>query len=69
MHTTAVIKFFGSKSAAARALKISQAAVTRWGELVPEKRAVRIERITGGALKYDPVIYDQHKDKCKKGSD
>lgn len=69
MNTAAVIKFFGSKSAAARALDISQVAVTRWGELVPEKRAVRIERITGGAIKYDPAIYDQHKEKCKKDSD
>lgn len=65
MNTVAVIQFFGSKSAAARALEISQVAVTRWGELVPEKRAVRIERLTGGVLKYDPAIYDQHrKFKC-----
>ncbi|ELZ3149409.1 hypothetical protein T6K99_004244, partial [Cronobacter sakazakii] len=39
MYTKSVISHFGSKAAIARALGISQVAVTRWGETVPEKRA------------------------------
>ena len=54
MFTETVIKFFGSKAAVARALGISQVAVTRWGSAIPEKRAVRLERLTVGFLKYDP---------------
>ena len=66
MFTETVIKFFGSKAAVARALGISQVAVTRWGSVIPEKRAVRLERLTGGVLKYDPLLYE-NQDKAKKG--
>lgn len=66
MYTENVIVFFRSKSAVARALGISSVAVTRWGTLVPEKRAARLERMTGGVLKYDPLIYDQFKTNRKK---
>ncbi|WP_407226413.1 Cro/CI family transcriptional regulator [Enterobacter roggenkampii] len=65
MFTEKVIKFFGSKAAVARALGISQVAVTRWGTAVPEKRAARLERLTGGVLKYDPLFYENH-DKAKR---
>lgn len=36
MKTETVISFFGTKTAVARALGISQVAVTRWGTVVPE---------------------------------
>lgn len=45
MFTETVIKFFGSKAAVARALGISQVAVTRWGSAIPEKRAVRLRAV------------------------
>ena len=35
MKTETVISFFGTKTAVARALGISQVAVTRWGPVVP----------------------------------
>ncbi|ELY4139156.1 Cro/Cl family transcriptional regulator, partial [Cronobacter sakazakii] len=57
MYTKSVISHFGSKAAIARALGISQVAVTRWGETVPEKRAARLDHITNGVLKYDPDFY------------
>ena len=37
MFTETVIKFFGSKAAVARALGISQVAVTRWGSAISER--------------------------------
>ncbi|HCD7554181.1 TPA: helix-turn-helix domain-containing protein [Citrobacter farmeri] len=67
MFTKKVVEFFGSKTAIARALGISQVAVTRWGEAVPEKRAARLERLTGGALKYEPSFYEQHAKAKPKG--
>lgn len=57
MRTETVIQFFGTKTAIARTLGISQVAVTRWGDIVPEKRAARLERLTNGALVYDPQSY------------
>jgi DNA-binding transcriptional regulator YdaS (Cro superfamily) len=59
MFTRNVVEFFGSKTAIARALGISQVAVTRWGDVVPERRAARLERLTGGVLKYDPSVYEK----------
>ncbi|MDI3359741.1 Cro/CI family transcriptional regulator [Lelliottia sp. V89_10] len=58
MKTEDVIKHFGKKSNVARALKIARSSVSGWGELVPERRAARIEKITGGALKYDSSLYE-----------
>ncbi|NUL36602.1 Cro/CI family transcriptional regulator [Kosakonia sacchari] len=65
MNTEMAIKFFGSKSAIARALGISQVAVTRWGNTVPEKRAARLSHITGGQLEYDPSFYENN-DRAKR---
>ena len=47
-----VIAFYGTISAAARRLGISPAAVSKWGELIPEKRAARLHALTAGQLKY-----------------
>ncbi|WP_104557235.1 Cro/CI family transcriptional regulator [Enterobacter sichuanensis] len=57
MKTETVISFFGTKTAVARALGISQVAVTRWGSVVPEKRAARLSLMTNGELIYDPKDY------------
>ncbi|PRD14010.1 Cro/CI family transcriptional regulator [Pantoea coffeiphila] len=66
MYTDKVVKFFGSKTAVAKALGITQVAVTHWGLLVPEGRAARLERITDGALIYEPQLYDDHSKKRKE---
>ena len=60
MRTDDVVKHFGKKANIARALKIARSSVSGWGELVPERRAVRLEKITGGALKYDESLYGKH---------
>lgn len=46
-----VIDYFSSGEATARALGISGAAVCQWGDVIPEKQALRIEKITKGKLK------------------
>jgi len=51
MQTKQAIKYFGSKAKVAKALKISRAAVTRWGEVVPIKKAWKINRISGDKVK------------------
>ncbi len=52
------INFFGSKTKLAEAAGVSQASVSRWGHVIPERRAARLERLTNGELKYDPALYE-----------
>lgn len=52
-----VVKHFGGISKTASALNISHPAVCRWGDVIPEKQAFVIERITKGKLKYDASLY------------
>ena len=54
MKKSEVVAFYGSVRAAAKALGISPAAISQWGEEVPELRAYHIQQITKGKLKYKP---------------
>jgi len=47
------ISYFNSAAALAKALKISEAAISQWGQNVPQGRAYQIEVLTGGKLKAD----------------
>ena len=40
-----------------KALGISDAAVSQWKEVIPEKDAYRLEVVTAGALKYQESAY------------
>ncbi|GHX89558.1 Cro/CI family transcriptional regulator [Vibrio cholerae] len=53
MRKSDVINYFGSKVKTAKALGISPASITQWGEIIPESRAYQIEHITNGALNAD----------------
>ncbi|MDU1950931.1 MAG: Cro/CI family transcriptional regulator [Atlantibacter hermannii] len=59
MHKLDVVEHFGGISKTASALGISHPAVCRWGEIIPEKQAFVIERITKGKLKYDSKLYQK----------
>lgn len=50
MWKTDVLNFYGSWTAVAQALFITPAAVSQWPELIPERQAYRIEKLTGGQL-------------------
>ncbi|HDG7584013.1 transcriptional regulator [Klebsiella pneumoniae] len=54
------INYFGSKSKLAKAAGVAPASVSVWGDLVPEKNAMRLQLASGGVLQYDPKVYDQH---------
>ena len=49
----------GNQSALARALGVKRAAVSKWKKVnrVPPLHAARLERLTHGALKFDPADY------------
>ena len=53
------INYFGSKSKLAKAAGVAPASVSVWGELVPEKNAMRLQLASEGVLQYDPEVYDQ----------
>lgn len=63
MEKQRAIEHYGSAPALSRALGISRQAVYQWGDIVPEKQAMRLERITGGTLPYDEDCY-----RCKNGA-
>ncbi|MCU6406619.1 Cro/CI family transcriptional regulator [Enterobacter quasiroggenkampii] len=61
------IKFFGTRMKLAEAASVDPSAVSQWGDLVPEGRAMRLQTASNGALVYDPMVYDKHKQSKKDG--
>jgi DNA-binding transcriptional regulator YdaS (Cro superfamily) len=51
MKKAAAIGHFGSQAKLAAAIGVSQAAISKWPDDVPELRAYQIELLTGGELK------------------
>lgn len=56
MKKAAAIDHFGSQVKLAAAIGVSQAAISKWPDDVPELRAYQIERLTHGALKVNSVV-------------
>ncbi len=52
-----VIEYFGNQLKTATALNLTRGSVSQWGDVIPEKQALRIEKLTDGNLKYDPTLY------------
>lgn len=55
MKTQSAIDHYGSATKVAEILGISKAAVSQWGENVPELRALQLEIKSEGALKAKPI--------------
>ncbi|MBF7747562.1 Cro/CI family transcriptional regulator [Klebsiella pneumoniae] len=52
----------GGISKTAIALGVTHSAVCQWGNVIPQKQAFVIERITNGKLKYDASLYQKATD-------
>lgn len=50
MKTKTAIDHYGTKARLAEALGITTQAITQWGEDVPARRALELEKLTAGAL-------------------
>ena len=50
MDKQTVLDHFGSVGAAAKAIGVTSAAISQWGDKIPKLRECQIELITGGAL-------------------
>lgn len=58
MNKEMVLHFFGGVVNTANALGIKHPAVSRWKSVIPEKQALRIEKITHGKLRYNAQLYE-----------
>ncbi|MBD8129021.1 transcriptional regulator [Pantoea agglomerans] len=67
MYTRDALKFFGSKSKLASAAGVKLPSIYKWGELVPEGRAMRLQTASDGSLVYDPRCYDSHAKAKREG--
>ncbi|MBR3425116.1 MAG: hypothetical protein IKG79_03615 [Neisseriaceae bacterium] len=57
MYKQEVIAYFGNQITIARKLGLTHTAIIRWKEIIPEIHAIKLERMTDGALKYDENLY------------
>lgn len=57
MKKSQVIAYFERPSRVAEVLKTTVSAISQWEEVIPEKSAARLEKLTGGDLSYDPNVY------------
>lgn len=57
MYKNLVVQHFGGVVKVAQALGLKHPAVSRWGNVIPEKQAMRLDRITKGVLRYEPKLY------------
>jgi len=51
------VSYFGSQAKLAKALRISESAVSQWGNDVPESSSYKLQVMTGGELKVNPADY------------
>ncbi|MCS3433677.1 Cro/CI family transcriptional regulator [Klebsiella sp. BIGb0407] len=65
MFKTDVVNHFGGVAKTAVALGISHPAVCRWGVIIPERQALRIEKLTRSKLQYDQRLYLKNSDTKK----
>ncbi|GAB3528579.1 Cro/CI family transcriptional regulator [Photobacterium alginatilyticum] len=57
MRKSDVINHFKKRVNIAEALGISSGSISQWGDVIPEKQALRLEHLTNGKLKYDSSLY------------
>ena len=68
MNKSDAIAHFGTQSEIGEVLGISQAAVSKWPDLIPEKQALKLSILTKGALVYDAAAYKTTESKLDAGT-
>lgn len=60
MKKTDVMNFFKNRAVdVASACGVTSAAVAQWDEIIPERNALKLDRVTEGKLRYDPSLYQK----------
>ena len=57
MYKADVINYYGTLVKLAEVLKISPAAISQWKDIIPERQAYRLERLTNHELVVNPELY------------
>lgn len=57
MNKSDAMSFFGSQKKLSEALGITHSSVSQWPDRIPEKQALKLDRMTNGKLKYDESDY------------
>lgn len=65
MNKSSVVDFFGTQREVAKAIGVSDQAVSAWPELIPKGAALELEKLTDGALKCDLSLYKNRPRKNK----
>lgn len=68
MNKQTVIDYFGSIAKTANTLRIAHTSVIGWQDVIPERMAARLEKLTDGKLKYDHEFYMAYKNDKKKAA-
>jgi len=63
MRYATALAHYGTGIAIAQALGIKTQAVYQWKRtgIVPELRAMKLEKLSKGKIKVDPRVYEQHR--------
>ena len=67
MLTCEALAFFDTKTKLAKAAGVELQSLYKWGTLVPEGRARRLEEASGGVLIYDKDVYDRYRQAKRLG--
>ncbi|EBW6363834.1 transcriptional regulator [Salmonella enterica subsp. enterica serovar Oranienburg] len=68
MYKDDVVRYFKKKISVAEALGLSHVAVVKWKSIIPKLRAMELDKLTNGELKYKPELYARKiTDKKQKG--
>ena len=59
MRKETAIEHFGGIPALAKRLGLTRHAIYMWGDVIPKLRAIELDYITEGALKFDPSFYSK----------
>ena len=58
MYKKTAIDHFGTNILLAQVLKLTPGATSQWGKIIPEKQALKLEKLTNGHLRYDQKLYE-----------
>lgn len=61
MLTVEALAYFDTPADLAKALGIKHPSLHDWGEYPPPLRQIQLERLTNGALKAEPNVFDTKK--------
>lgn len=57
MYKKDVLNYYGTLVKLAEILKISPSAISQWKEIIPERQAYRLQRLSNNALMVNPELY------------